>query len=53
MVMETAERGNLFYHQNTKVKFGEAEAFQYFFQCASAVDYVHKRDIIRRDIKVT
>lgn len=52
MVMEYAEMGNLFYYQNTKNIFSEAEAFKYFCQTLSAVNYLHLNDIIHRDLKV-
>jgi len=32
MIMEYAEGGNLFYHQNSKNIFSEAEAFKFFTQ---------------------
>lgn len=52
MIMEYAPNGNLFYHQNLKVRFSEAEAFKFFYQSAKAVEYLHLCDIIHRDIKV-
>jgi serine/threonine protein kinase len=52
MVMEYAEMGNLFYFQNTKNIFNEAEAFKFFCQTLSAVHYLHINDIIHRDLKV-
>jgi len=50
--MEYAEQGNLFYHQNTKTVFTEAEAFKFFTQTLQGVQYLHKHDIIHRDLKV-
>ena len=50
--MEYAEMGNLFYYQNTKNIFNEAEAFKFFCQTLSAVNYLHLNDIIHRDLKV-
>ena len=44
--------GNLFYYQNTKNIFSEAEAFRFFSQTISAVNYLHANDIIHRDLKV-
>lgn len=52
MIMEYAENGNLFYYQNSKIRFSEAEAFKFFFQTAKAIDYMHSLDVIHRDIKV-
>jgi serine/threonine protein kinase len=52
MVMEYAENGNLFNHQNTRKVFSEAEAFKFFTQTLQGIQYLHQRDIIHRDIKV-
>lgn len=52
MVMELAEGGNLFYHQNTKATFSEPEAFRFFIQTLQGVEYLHRNDIIHRDLKV-
>jgi len=37
MIMEYAENGNLFYHQNTKNIFSEVEAFKFFSQTLDAI----------------
>ena len=52
LIMEYAERGNLFHHQNTKYKFNGAEACKFFYQILRAVEYMHNEDTIHRDIKV-
>lgn len=52
MIMEFAEGGNLFYHQNIKAIFSEAEAFRFFAQTVTGVAYLHGRDVIHRDLKV-
>lgn len=52
MVMEYAERGNLFYYQNSRTVFPELEAFKYFYQTSQALKFLHSQDIIHRDLKV-
>lgn len=51
MVMEYAERGNLFYYQNKKRVFSEEEAAVFFTQTLSAVSYLHALDMLHRDLK--
>jgi serine/threonine protein kinase len=53
MVMDYAENGNLFYHQNTKTTFTEPETFKYFTQTLQGIAYLHANDIVHRDLKVT
>ena len=52
MVIEYAEHGNLFYYQNGKRIFSEAEAALFFSQTAQAVEYLHGLDVMHRDLKV-
>lgn len=41
MIMEYAEQGNLFYHQNTKNVFTELEAYKFFAQTLQGIKYLH------------
>jgi serine/threonine protein kinase len=52
MIMEYADGGNLFCHQNAKNTFSEPEAFKFFTQTLAGVRYLHESNIIHRDLKV-
>jgi len=55
IIMEYCEVGDLGYHIKRKVQqgetFSEQEVFHWFIQICMALEYVHGRKIIHRDIK--
>lgn len=55
IIMEYCEVGDLAYHikkkQQKGEKFSEMEIFQWFVQVCMALEYVHGRKVIHRDIK--
>ena len=51
IIMEYANKGNLFQFIRTKGKLTEKEAFFFFTQTCSAVHFLHSHGIMHRDIK--
>ena len=51
MILEYAQNGNLFF-MNKNRKCNEKEIFKYFQQTCNVIEYLHKNNIIHRDIKV-
>ena len=52
LVLEYAENGNLYDFLKKKRRFAEKEAFIYFIQACLGADFLHKKNIIHRDLKV-
>lgn len=44
--------GDLFFHSKKKKRFPETEAQIYFIEILLALDYLHSKNIIYRDLKV-
>jgi NIMA (never in mitosis gene a)-related kinase len=55
IIMEYCEVGDLSYHIKRKIKnnefFSETEIFNWFIQICLALEYVHARRVIHRDLK--
>ena len=55
IIMEYCEVGDLSYHIKRKIKYGEYfnewEIFNWFIQICFALEYVHARRVIHRDLK--
>ena len=52
IVLEYAHNGSLFNYLQRKKNITEKEAFVYFFQTCIGIDYLHKKGILHRDLKV-
>ncbi|CAD8176926.1 unnamed protein product [Paramecium octaurelia] len=51
IVLEHCQNGTLYELIKKKKVFSEDEAFSYFYQIAQAIQYLHEKDIVHRDIK--
>lgn len=52
LVLDYAEHGSLFQYIRKKKKLTEKEIFVFFFQTCIGIDYLHKKGILHRDLKV-
>ena len=52
LLMEYADKGNLFHVIRQNRKFDEAKAVWYFKQTAMGVAYLHANNVCHRDLKV-
>lgn len=52
MVLEYAERGNLYSYLRKKKRLSEFEAYSFFSQTLKAISFLHENDILHRDLKV-
>lgn len=52
MVLEYAEKGNLYTYLKKKKRLSECEAYTFFSQTLKAVSFLHEKDILHRDLKV-
>ena len=53
LIMDYAENSNLFFYVRRKKKLTEKEAFILFAQTCLGIDYLHKKNILHRDLKVS
>lgn len=51
LILEYAEKGNLFHYIKKKKLLCEEEAFHYFTQVCFSINYLHEQDVIHRDLK--
>ena len=52
LLMEYAEKGNLFHFIRQNRKFDEVRALKYFSQTCKGIKYLHANNICHRDLKV-
>lgn len=51
MILEYAPNGNLFNYINRKRNLPQSEIKKLFFQTVIAIEYLHQKEIILRDLK--
>jgi len=51
IILEYAEGGEVYKQLKAKKRFDENTAAKYIYSLASALDYIHKHDVIHRDLK--
>ncbi|CAG8476173.1 9609_t:CDS:2 [Diversispora eburnea] len=51
LILEYAEKGELYTHLQKCGRFSERRASKYFSQVTDALSYMHKKNVIHRDIK--
>ncbi|VIO88528.1 serine/threonine protein kinase 6, putative [Brugia malayi] len=51
IVLEFAQKGNLFSHLQKMKKFPPQLAAKYMYQLASAMEYCHQKNVLHRDLK--
>jgi len=51
ILMEYADGGNLFHYIRKRKKLTEKEAYKFFLQIATAINFLHKNSLLHRDIK--
>ena len=51
LIMQNAEKGNLFHYIKSKKRLNEKEAMIIFIQVTNAIHFLHSHNLIHRDIK--
>ena len=51
LIMEFVNGGELFYHLQLAGKFSEERAKFYMAECILALDYLHSKGVVYRDVK--